>query len=154
VKDLVIREALDKDINGIVKVLKSIYLQDEAWARKALKKLLAAENYVILVAELKGVITGFIDYYVLPSIHEKWNEATINYFFVHKRHQGRGIGSKLLMEVVRRADEIGLGEIHVATEKNNRRAIRLYNKYGFVKEYLLLQRTREPEQINFASPET
>ena len=151
-KDLVIREALDKNINGIVEVLKSIYLQDEAWARRALKKLLTTKNYFILVAEFKGAITGFIDYYVLPSIHEKWNEATINYFFVHKSYQGKGIGSKLLIEVVRRADEMELGEIHVATEKNNRRAIRLYKKYGFAKEYLLLQRTRETEQ--FASPET
>lgn len=152
-KDLVIREALDKDVNGIVEVLKSIYLQDEAWSRKALKKLLATENYIILVAELKGVITGFIDYYVFPSVHEKWNEATINYFFVRKSYQGRGIGSKLLMEVVKRADEMELGEVHVATEKNNRRATRLYKKHGFVKEYLLLQRTREPEQFSFASLE-
>lgn len=152
VKDLVVREALDKDVNGIIEVLKSIYLQDEAWARRALKKLLATENYVILVAELKGVITGFIDYYVLPSVHEKWNEATINYFFVHKSYRGRGIGSRLLVEVIRRADEMGLGEIHVATEKNNKRAIRLYKKHGFLKEYLLLQRTTEHEQFSFASP--
>jgi len=153
-KDLVIREALDKDVNGIIEVLSSIYLQDEVWARRALKNLLATENYIIIVAELNGAVVGFIDYYVLPSVWEKWNEATINNFFVHKSYQGRGIGSKLLTEVVRRADEIGLGEIHVATEKNNRRAIRLYKKQGFVKEYLLLQRTRELEQIDLASLKT
>lgn len=44
-KDLVIREALDKDVNGIIEVLKSIYLQDEVWAGRALKNLLATENY-------------------------------------------------------------------------------------------------------------
>jgi len=70
-KDLVIREAIDKDVNGIIEVLKSIYLKDEEWARRALRKLLATENYIILVAELNGAVIGFIDYYVLPSVWEK-----------------------------------------------------------------------------------
>jgi N-acetylglutamate synthase-like GNAT family acetyltransferase len=40
---LVIREASIDDVNGIIEVLKTIYLQDEAWARKALEKLSATE---------------------------------------------------------------------------------------------------------------
>jgi len=140
---LVIREASIDDVNGIIEVLKTIYLQDEAWARKALEKLLATENYVILVAELDREIVGFIDYYVLPSVWEKWNEATINYLFIHKDYQGRGIGSKLLKEVIKQTDKMEIMELHVGTEKENKRAIRLYKKHGFLKEYLLLEREKE-----------
>lgn len=140
---LVIREASIDDVNGIIEVLKTIYLQDEAWARKALEKLLATENYVILVAELNHEIVGFIDYYVLPSVWEKWNEATINYLFIHKDYQGRGIGSKLLKEVIKQTDKMEIMELHVGTEKENKRAIRLYKKHGFLKEYLLLEREKE-----------
>ena len=140
---LVIREASGKDIEGMVNVLRTIYLQDENWARKAIKKLLATENYVILVAELNGTLVGFVDYYVLPSIWEKWNEATINYLFVHKDYQGRGVGSKLLKEVTKRTDEMGIMELHVGTEMDNKRAIHLYKKHGFTKEYLLLERVKE-----------
>ena len=139
---MVIREALGRDIDGIIEVLKTTYLQDEEWARKALKKLLVTENYVVLVAEVDGVIVGFIDYYILPSIWEKWYEATINYLFVHKDYQDMGIGSKLLEEAIKRADEGGIVELHVGTEKKNRRAIRLYKKHGFAKEYLLLEREK------------
>ena len=142
-KDLVIREASSDDVNGIIEVLKTSYLQDEAWARKALEKLLATENYVILVAELDGKIVGFIDYYILPSVWEKWNEATINYLFIDKEYQGRGIGSKLLKEVIKQTDKMGIMELHVGTEKENKRAIRLYKKHGFRKEYLLLEREKE-----------
>ncbi|MDH5266538.1 MAG: GNAT family N-acetyltransferase [Candidatus Bathyarchaeota archaeon] len=139
----VIREALSDDVNGIIEVLKTSYLQDEAWARKALEKLLATENYVILVAELHRKIVGFIDYYILPSVWEKWNEATINYLFIHKDYQGRGIGSKLLKEVIKQTDKMGIMELHVGTEKENKRAIHLYKKHGFLKEYLLLEREKE-----------
>lgn len=141
--DLVIREASSKDIDGIVGVLKTIYLQDEHWARKAIKKLLDTENYVIIVADLSGTVVGFIDYYVLPSIWEKWNEATINFLFVHKDYQGKGIGSRLLKEVTNRIDDMGIVELHVGTEMNNKRAIQLYKKHGFTKEYLLLERVKE-----------
>lgn len=139
---LVIREASSKDIEGMIKVLKTVYLQDEEWARKVIMKLLETDNYVILAAELSGVIVGFIDYYVLPSIWEKWNEATINYLFVHENYQGKGIGSRLLDEVIKRTDKMGIVELHVGTELDNERAIHLYKGHGFTKEYLLLERVK------------
>lgn len=142
--NLVVREAVNEDIESIIRVFKTTYLQDESWARSALRRLLATANYVMLVAELGGMVVGYADYYVLPSIWEKWNEATINYLFVHKDYQGKGIGSKLLEEVVKRADKAGIAELHVATEKGNERAISLYTKHGFLKEYVLLERVREP----------
>ena len=142
--NLVVRAAVGEDIEGIIRVFKTTYLKDESWARSALRRLLATSNYVMLVAELGGIVVGYADYYVLPSIWEKWNEATVNYLFVHKDYQGKGIGSKLLEEVVKRADKAGIAEIHVATEKGNEQAIRLYKKHGFLKEYVVLERVKEP----------
>lgn len=101
-------------------MLETIYLQDVAWAERAIKKLLATENYVILVAELDDQIVGFIDYYILSSIWEKWNEATINNFFIHKDYQGAGKGSRLLEEVIKRTDDIGIVELHVGTKEKRR----------------------------------
>jgi ribosomal protein S18 acetylase RimI-like enzyme len=142
-RDLIIRQATSRDIAGIISVFKTVYLQDEDWARQAIEQLLDLENYTIIVAELNGTTVGLIDYYVLPSIWEKWNEATINYLFVHKDYQGRGIGAALLKEVVKQTDKMGIGELHVGTEKDNTRALRLYKKHGFTQEYLLLERVKE-----------
>lgn len=142
--NLVVRETENEDIEGIIQVFKTTHLQEESWARSALRRLLATPNYMMLVAELGGRIVGYADYYVLPSIWEKWNEATINYFFIHKDYQGKGIGSKLLEEVAKRADKVGIAELHVCTEKGNERAIRLYKKHGFLKEHILLERVKEP----------
>jgi ribosomal protein S18 acetylase RimI-like enzyme len=54
-----------------------------------------------------------------------------------------------LKEVIKRTDEIGIVELHVGTEKDNKRAIRLYKRHGFLKEYLLLERVREkpPKEV-------
>lgn len=141
--NVVVRKCHSNNVNEIIGVLKTIYLQDEKWAENALRKLLSMENYKLMIAELNGKVVGFIGYYVLPSIWKKWNEATINYFFVHKEFQGRGIGSKLLKEVIRQMDEMGIAELHVETEKENKRAIRLYKKHGFLKEFVLLERSKQ-----------
>jgi ribosomal protein S18 acetylase RimI-like enzyme len=140
---LIVRQATRRDIAGIISVFQTVYLQDEDWARQAIEQLLDLPNYTILVAELNGTIVGFIDYYVLPSIWEKWDEATINYLFVHKNYQGRGTGAALLKEVIKQTNKMGIGELHVGTEKDNTRALRLYKKHGFTKEYLLLERVKE-----------
>jgi len=143
---LIVRQATSRDIAGIIKVFKTVYLQDEDWARQAIEQLLDLQNYTILVAELNDTVVGFIDYYVLPSIWEKWDEATINYLFVHKNYQGRGIGAALLKEVIKQTDKMGIGELHVGTEKDNTRALQLYKKHGFTKKYLLLERVKEGEE--------
>jgi ribosomal protein S18 acetylase RimI-like enzyme len=140
---LIVRHATRRDISGIISVFKTVYLQDEDWARQAIEQLLDLQNYTILVAELNDTVVGFIDYYVLPSIWEKWDEATINYLFVHKNYQGRGTGAALLKEVIKQTNKMGIGELHVGTEKDNTRALRLYKKHGFTKEYLLLERVKE-----------
>jgi len=142
-RNLTVRQATSRDITGIICVFQTVYLQDEDWARQAIEQLLDLQNYTILVAELNDTVVGFIDYYVLPSIWEKWDEATINYLFVHKNYQGRGIGAALLEEVIKQTDKMGIGELHVGTEKDNTRALGLYRKHGFTKEYLLLERVKE-----------
>jgi GNAT superfamily N-acetyltransferase len=77
------------------------------------------------------------------------NEAIINPLFVHKDHQAKGIDSRLPEEAIRQTDKIGIVELHVATGKNNERAIRLYGKHNFVRGYLPLERVRKvhPKEV-------
>ena len=57
---------------------------------------------------------------------EKRDGASINYLFIHKDYRGRGIGSRLLKEMIKQTDDMGVVELHVGTEKENERAISLY----------------------------
>lgn len=142
-----VRKATRKDTGAILEVLKSTKLGTEAWAgnekwtRRALKEYLNLENYVLLVAEYSQRIVGFIDYCVYPSFWEGINQGIINHLFVHSAFQGKGIGALLIKTVIKEADAEGLGELHVSTERENTKARRLYVKYGFTEERLLLERT-------------
>jgi ribosomal protein S18 acetylase RimI-like enzyme len=143
---IVIREATSKDAEGIIDVLKrtklsrEIWEGDEKWTKKALRKTLATENYVLLVAEVNQRIVGFIDYVIYPSFWECTYQGLINDLFVHEVFQGKGVGGKLIEAVVQRADASGLGELHVSTGWENARARRLYAKHGFTEEQPLLER--------------
>jgi ribosomal protein S18 acetylase RimI-like enzyme len=151
-KCFVVRKAMDKDVEGVIEVLTSTRLQDGAWTadkdwtQKALQKFLKTENYTMFVAESDGKVVGFIGYIVFPSFWECANQGFINDFFVHKDFQGEDIGSKLIEAVVERADREGLDELHVSTGWNNKRARRLYEKFGFTEEQLLLERHQKSEQ--------
>lgn len=146
---IVVRKATSKDVEGIVDVLKSSKLDeetwtgDEKWVKKALQEFLENEAYEVLVAERYHKIVGFIDYLVFPSFWEGISQGLINHLFVHADFQSKGVGARLVEAIVKCADAEDIGEMHVSTEWENTRARRLYGKFGFTEERLLLERSRE-----------
>jgi GNAT superfamily N-acetyltransferase len=77
------------------------------------------EGEMILVAESESQILGFV------SVWEP--ERFIHHLYVHKDHQGRGIGRALVSEVVRRY----LGELSLKCVKSNREAMGFYLNTGW-----------------------
>ena len=149
IENIVIREAVNKDLEGVIDVLKStkiseeIWKGDEKWVKKTLQKSLTTENSAFLVAEINQRIVGFVNYVIYPSFWECENQGLINDLFVHEAFQGKGIGGKLIEVVVERADARGLGELHVSTGWENTKARRLYAKHGFIEEQPSLERARK-----------
>jgi ribosomal protein S18 acetylase RimI-like enzyme len=150
-EEIIVRKATIKDIDGIINVLESTKLTEETWkgnegwTKRALQKAISNRNCTILLAELDSTIVGFIDYIVFPSFWECAKHGMINHLFVHNAYQGKGFGAKLVRAVIERVDAEGIGELHVPTEWKNAKARRLYGKYGFTKEHLLLERSRGPK---------
>lgn len=147
-KKIAIRKATRQDAGGIIKVLKTAKLDtekwtgDPKWTREALNKFLDLENYTLFVAEYEGKVIGFLDCCVFPSFWEGSKQGIINHLFATPAFQGMGVGALLLQAVIEQADAEELGELHVSTERENVKAQRLYAKYGFNEERLLLERAR------------
>jgi len=146
-KEIIVREATNKDADGIIKVLRSTKLGEETWNENEifvienLQKRLNDKQFMVLVAEFNSSIVGFIDYAVFPSFWECQKQGLIINLFVHPTYQSKGIGSKLLKAIIKRAKAENIVELHVSTEWRNAKARKLYGKYGFTDEHLLLERS-------------
>jgi ribosomal protein S18 acetylase RimI-like enzyme len=82
----------------------------------------------VFVAKISGEVVGFAFF---RKIHEKLWELTL--IGVLEEYRGMGIGGRLLEEAMK---VIG-GEIYLHVQTSNLPAIRLYEKFGFVKDKLI-----------------
>ena len=147
-KEIIVREATDEDADGIIKVLMSTKLDEGTWAGN---KIFVAENlrkrprnkqFIVLLAEFGSSIIGFIDCAVFPSFWECKKQGLIIDLFVHPAYQSKGVGSKLLKALIKRASAENIVELHVSTGRKNAKARKLYGKLGFTEEHLLLERSQ------------
>ena len=65
---------------------------------------------------------------LLPNLNLRDGEYLV---FVHQRHRGRGIGTRITELALERARALGLAEIWLTVDADNFIAIRLYRKFGF-----------------------
>ena len=147
-KEIIVREATDKDADGIIKVLMSTKLNEETWGgneifvTENLQKRLSNKQFIVLVAEFNSSIVGFVDCAVFPSFWECQKQGLIIDLFVHRAYQSKGVGSELLEALIKRANAESIAELHVSTEWKNAKARKVYDKFGFTQEHLLLERSQ------------
>ena len=86
----------------------------------------------------------------LHGIDETQGRATFGISIGEKAYWGRGYGTEALREVLRYAfQEMGLRRVVLEADEDNARAIRCYEKCGFVREGLLRgHRLRGGEPVN------
>jgi ribosomal protein S18 acetylase RimI-like enzyme len=137
---LVIRRAKLKD----VKALENLFLQASGLSLERgeiLRKVLKDADSELIVSELNGEVVGFIhQIFVLDPFHGGLNSYIVN-LFVEESCRNLGIGSKLVKKVLENAEKKGVIEVHVDTEEDNVSAIRFYEKHGFRKVGIMLEKS-------------
>jgi len=108
--------------------------------KEILRHILKNPDYELLVAELEGKIAGFIDQWIIHDFAHGAKLSYIQNLYVTSKHRRKGVGSRLLGEIMKSAKKKGVLEIHVVTEFGNRSTINLYRKYGLLRESLQLER--------------
>jgi ribosomal protein S18 acetylase RimI-like enzyme len=82
-----------------------------------------------IVARLENEIVGLVQMRQQPKSSEQHNgELAIS---VLKQQQGRNIGTELLRLSISQAKQEGLRYLYLDVRKDNARAIKLYEKFGF-----------------------
>ena len=95
---------------------------------KCNKQSLSNKNCIFIVAEHENKVIGYATF-----IYDEWNNSMHIYqLFVIPLMQNKGVGSKLLLEMLKRGERMGCRIAFLHTKKhNNKSALKFYNKNGF-----------------------
>jgi len=137
---LAIRRAKLKD----VRVLENLFLQasnSPLERGEILRKVLKDVNSELVVSEFSGEVVGFIhQVFVLDPFHGGLNSYIVN-LFVKESCRNMGIGLQLVRKALENAEKRGVIEVHVDTEEDNVNAIKFYEKHGFRKVGIILEKS-------------
>ena len=100
---------------------------------KFVKKQIRSRNAAVFVAEKENKLIGFALVYIqkLPPILVHDKEAYVSDIFVEDLYRRKGLGSMLLREAEKWADEKGIFSLGLVVDTKNDAALAAYRKFGF-----------------------
>lgn len=97
-------------------------------------KRIEQEIQEIWVAEYNSKLVGELHLVWVSEDRDEANGINRAYLFsfrVHPDHQRKGVGSRLMKEVLQRISEQGFNEITIGVEQSESQLIEMYNSWGF-----------------------
>jgi RimJ/RimL family protein N-acetyltransferase len=141
---VIVRPAQPSDAEGLTKLGTAVGSEPEGWLvttngwrtvndeRRYLRAIRRYPNAAVFVAEDEGAIVGRLS--VARDQHPASAHVADLGLMVAASHRRRGIGTGLLDAAVAWARESGVKKLELHVFPWNEAAIRLYERYGFVKE--------------------
>ena len=142
---MLIRTATATDARGVLELLLRLdeetrFMMYEPGERstsldrqaETLRALLASENSTFLLAEEGGRPVGFLE--ATGGVFRRNRHVAHLVIGVLEEHAGRGIGTALIAEAERWAQERGIRRLELTVQAHNRAARALYEKMGFAVE--------------------
>lgn len=118
-----------KDIRRCVEIEKILFPGDSPWSAHAFHAELDAGGHYLVARPDDG--DELIGYAGLAVVGRRGDyEASIHTIGVEPEHQGKGVGTALLMALLARADELA-APVFLEVRTDNVAAITLYERHGF-----------------------
>lgn len=112
-----------RDLPEVVEIEKEIF--SIPWSLKSFQESLINKNTLYMVAVENEKIIGYAGMYI------SFEEGDISNMAVASGYRRRGIATKLLLEIIRRAYQKGVTDVTLEVRETNAGAISLYEKLGF-----------------------
>jgi ribosomal-protein-alanine acetyltransferase len=125
--DLSIRPAIPDDVPALLALENSAFVADRM-SRRSLARIVGRPTARLLVASIGGRPAG----YVLMLLHARRRAARVYSLAVAAEFAGRGIGRALIEAGCDAARAAGRESVSLEVRADNRRAIELYRRFGFV----------------------
>lgn len=128
-----IRKVENRDLDFVYKAiceLENEELDFEVFAA-IFHENISNKNNLYLLAENENEGLGFISFHTQNLLHHCGLVGEIQEFFIHQNHRGKGIGRKLIHEIIEYADQNNLKSIEVTTNRRRVENVLIYENLGF-----------------------
>lgn len=125
---LVVREMTPADLEQVWEIEKELF--SVPWTKEGFLTYLLKPEALFLVAEEKEEILGYC------GILMVLDEGDITNVAVKPSRQREGVGRLLLQSLILLTGERGIHQIHLEVRQSNAKALRLYEREGFIRDGL------------------
>ncbi len=126
---LTMRGVMEEDLPELLRVDREAF-PDEPYPHFVLRQLLDLHGDQIIVLDDGGTLHGYVLYVTTQDGYRSWVVS----LGVTRDQRGRGLGRRLMLEVLRRLRADGVREVRLTVEPANAAAIMLYRSLGFSSE--------------------
>ena len=98
------------------------------WSEKAFRDSMESDNTIYIVAKENNNVAGYAGMYL------SFEEGNITNVAVNPLSRRKGIGEKIVRDILNRAYEKGVRDVFLEVRETNSVAIALYEKIGFKEE--------------------
>ena len=120
---IAIRLMHEGDLDEVARIEDSIFTQP--WSRKSFEDSLRLPEYLMMIAELDGMIAGYC------VLVQSFDEADIVDVAVAQPFRKRGIATAMLQKLMEAGTKRGIGAFTLEVRRGNKEALALYEKLGF-----------------------
>ncbi len=147
--DTEIREAVTQDAAALVRLLEQLgYSGTEAFIEARLSQQASHPDAMLLVAERKGEVLGFISLHFIPQLALGGDFCRISYFCVAEEARSLGIGAVLEQRAQAEAQARGCDRMEVHSNARRESAHRFYRRQAyFDSPRYLVKLLRDPARL-------
>lgn len=114
------------DISQVAEIERQIF--SIPWSEKAFRDSMESDNTIYIVAKENNNVAGYAGMYL------SFEEGNITNVAVNPLSSRKGIGEKIVRDILNRAYEKGVRDVFLEVRETNSVAIALYEKIGFKEE--------------------
>lgn len=114
------------DISQVAEIERQIF--SIPWSEKAFKDSMESDNTIYIVAKENNNVAGYAGMYL------SFEEGNITNVAVNPLSRRKGIGEKIVRDILNKAYEKGVRDVFLEVRETNSAAIALYEKIGFKEE--------------------
>ena len=113
--------------DGLLGAAQVDYMTEKFHSESAIAEQIRSDNYIYFFIVREGARIGYC------ALRPEKEKLFLSKLYLADAERGRGIGQEVLAEVAGAARRMGLRAVYLTVNKGNARAVRAYEKFGFIR---------------------